>query len=472
MEQTTMTSGSGSPPQEPYTAADAPAKKGPLWLWIILGIVAVIVIIVVVLLLTGGSNVAVPDLKGLTTADATTKLTGASLSVGKTSLRAEAGATDGTVLESVPAAGTKVAKDSAVDLVIAGSETVKVPNLSGMQEAQAGAELQKVGLVVGTVTRNANDTIPAGQVAAQAPAAGADAAKGSTVGITVSTGKTNVVVPDLSGRTKEQATRSLETAKLTGEFIESFSSTVPADQVIGQAPPAGSQMPAGSVVTVSISKGKTPPPAATKVPDAVGKTEADGTALITGAGLKAQTTTGYSDTVAKGTIVSQNPTAGTIAAPGSTVTVTVSQGAAPPTAVKIPDVAGMNQADAQAALEKAGFKAQFVEINSDTVPAGQIIGQAPTAGTSSAPGVTVYAALSLGPAQSATVEVPDLSGMTLATAALQALDLKIKALEAFTEKAPKGEVFGQMPTVGTGVPPQSTVYVGISKGPAPTPTPY
>ena len=470
MEQTTTTGGPVNPPQEPYTAVGAPTKKRPPWLWIIIGIVVVIVIIVVVVLATGGGKVTVPTLAGLTAAEATQKLTDASLTVGTTSLRTQAGVPDGTVIESSPTAGTKVAKDSAVDLIIAGSDKVKVPDLKGMQEAQAGAELQKVGLTVGNVTRNANDTVPAGQVGAQSPAAGTDVAKGSAVAITVSTGKANATVPDLSGRTKEQATRALDDAKLTGEYIESFSETVPAGQVVGQAPPAGSEMPVGSVVTVNLSSGKKP---ATSVPNVTGKTEADGTSAITAAGFKAQTTTGYSDTVATGTIMDQNPAAGVIAAQGSTVTITVSQGTPPSTAVKIPDLKGMTQADAQAALEKAGFKAQFIELYSDTVPVGQVGGQAPSAGTESPPAATVVAAISLGPAPSKTVTAPDLNGMTVAdaTTALQALGLQIKVIEAFTDKAPVGQIFGQAPTAGSDVPPESTVYVGVSKGPAPVPTP-
>ena len=69
--------------------------------------------------------------------------------------------------------------------------------------------------------------------------------------------------------------------------------------------------------------------------------------------------------------------------------------------------------------------------------------------------------------------MPDLTGMTVAdaTAALQALDLQIKVIEAFTDKAPEGQIFGQVPTAGTGVPPQSLVYVGVSKGPAPVSPP-
>ena len=390
--------------------------------------------------------------------------------MGTTSVRVEAGATEGTVIESSPVSGTKVDKGSAVNLVLAGSEKVKVPDLTGMQEADAGAELQKVGLVVGNVTRNSTDTVPAGQVAAQSPAAGTEVAKGSSVAITVSTGKAVAIVPDLSGRTQQQATQALTQVNLTGEFVESFSSTIPAGQVIGQAPPAGSEMPVGSVVTVDISMGKTP---ATPVPDVTGKTEADGAAALTAAGFKSQTTGGYSDSVAKGTIMSQTPAAGVIASPGSTVTIAVSQGPPPSTAVKVPDLQGMTQTDAQAALEAAGFKSEFIELYSDTVPTGQVGGQAPSAGTESPPGATVVAALSLGPAPSKTVTVPDLNGMTVAdaTTALQKLELQIKVIEAYTDKAPQGQIFGQIPTAGAAVPPQTIIYVGVSKGPAPVVTP-
>lgn len=70
----------------------------------------------------------------------------------------------------------------------------------------------------------------------------------------------------------------------------------------------------------------TPP---VEVPDVVGETEADGTSTLEGAGFVVAVESAHSDSVALGSIISQQPAGGAFTAPGSTVTITVSLGPAP-----------------------------------------------------------------------------------------------------------------------------------------------
>lgn len=66
-----------------------------------------------------------------------------------------------------------------------------------------------------------------------------------------------------------------------------------------------------------------------EVPDVVGETQAAGTATLEGDGFVVSVETAYSPTIDAGLIISQSPTGGSFAAPGSTITITVSLGAAP-----------------------------------------------------------------------------------------------------------------------------------------------
>ena len=133
------------------------------------------------------------------------------------------------------------------------------------------------------------------------------------------------------------------------------------------------------------------------VPDVVGLPQADAEAAIVGAGLTVGTVgTANSDTVPAGDVISQDPTAGNLVAPGSAVDLVVSLG---PATVLVPDVVGLPQADAEAAIIGAGLTVGTVgTANSDTVPAGDVISQDPTGGNSVAPGSAVDLVVSLGPA--------------------------------------------------------------------------
>jgi hypothetical protein len=101
------------------------------------------------------------------------------------------------------------------------------------------------------------------------------------------------------------------------------SATVPAGSVISQDPVAGTSVAAGSAVDLTVSTG----PASVSVPDVVGLTQSAATTAITNAGLVVGTVTQQaSATVPAGSVISQDPVAGTSVAAGSAVDLTVSSG--------------------------------------------------------------------------------------------------------------------------------------------------
>src|SRR6185503_11497836 len=134
-----------------------------------------------------------------------------------------------------------------------------------------------------------------------------------------------------------------------GSVTTATSTTVPAGSVISQNPAAGTQVSIGSAVALVVSSGL--PQVAT--PNVVGQTQAAATAAITGANLTVgAVTTATSTTVPAGSVVSQNPAAGTQVSIGSAVALVVSTGLPQ---VATPNVVGQTQAAATAAITGAGL---------------------------------------------------------------------------------------------------------------------
>jgi len=170
---------------------------------------------VVVNVSAGAPPVAVPDLSNTTQAQATTKLADAFLAVGNVTKTFDETAVAGSVLGWAHK-GEQVPKHTAIDLTVsAGPKPRTVPSLAGQSFAQAGAVLQQLGL---TATRGPDafsDTVPKDQVIGTSPAAGASLARGGTVTVTVSKGPDMVPVPDVSGKSVQDATTIMQQAGLT-----------------------------------------------------------------------------------------------------------------------------------------------------------------------------------------------------------------------------------------------------------------
>jgi hypothetical protein len=142
-------------------------------------------------------------------------------------------------------------------------------------------------------------------------------------------------------------------------------------------------------VTVTVSN-----PVPVPVPNVVGFSQTAAANAIILAGLTVgSTTNALSATVPAGSIVSQNPTAGTPVAPGSAVALVVSLGG-----VLVPNVVGATQSSASSTLTNAQLTVGAISNQpSATVPAGSIVSQNPTAGTLVALGSSVALVVSMGP---------------------------------------------------------------------------
>ncbi len=276
------------------------------------------------LLSLGPQLAAVPDVTGRPQAEAQTALSDAAFTLGAVTQSYSLTVAAGLVISQDPAAGTLAAPASAVNLVVSqGPQPLAVPNVVGATQADAGAAIVAAGFAVGTVVQGSSPTVPAGIVMGQNPAAGAMMIPGTAVDLVVSQGPQSVPVPDVVGRAQSDAQATIAGAGFSmGTVGQAYSATVPAGSVISQDPAAGAVMLPGTAVNLVVSQG--PQPVA--VPDVAGKTQADAETAITSAGLVPGTVTlEYSDTVADGGVIRQEPVPGTLLPPGSAVNLIVAK---------------------------------------------------------------------------------------------------------------------------------------------------
>ena len=217
-----------------------------------------------------------------------------------------------------------------------------------------------------------------------------------------------VAVPDVTGRTIEEATGILAGESLVAARGEDYSRDVAAGQTIRTDPEAGARVDKDATVTVVISLG----PASHDVPALAGQTLDDATAaleplFITASGEPAR----YFSDAPAGTVI-----AATITPPGGGDPVACTDGC---TALEtstvsfdvsvesVPDVAGQSEGDAKSALEAADLVVDRAEESSESVDKGDVIRVDVPDGLQ--PGGTVTIVVSTGPPL---FEVPDVAGMT------------------------------------------------------------
>jgi eukaryotic-like serine/threonine-protein kinase len=257
-------------------------------------------------------------------------------------------------------------------------ERATVPVVVGKQLPAATAELQAAGFTV-DIDRRA-DPSPRDTVFRQVPSSG-EADKGSTVTLFVSNGPSTAQVPDVLGLSEIDARRRLRRAGFKPVVSREGSSKVAEGNVIRSDPGAGARIERESRVTIFVSSG----PKEVTVPDVVGQDQDEATSRLREEGLGVIIREKASGEPAD-TVVDQTPGAGQQVDDGSTVTLYVSNGKLQ----EVPDVVGLTQADAEAEISDAGFRAT-VRTSPVTEPDGdgRVLSQTPPGGKQRNKGDTV-----------------------------------------------------------------------------------
>lgn len=158
---------------------------------------------------------------------------------------------------------------------------------------------------------------------------------------------------------------------------------------------AGTIIPAGSEVTLTVSAGLE----GVEVPDVVGMTEAEAVSTLVNKGFVPNKVDGFDDFIKAGSIISQEPEAGSKAPSGASITIRISKGA-DTQKKQVPDLLGKDEMTATVLLTEAGFEIGTVsEVNNDTVEAGMVCYQSYSAGSYAEEGTKIDLNISLGPIQ-------------------------------------------------------------------------
>nr|WP_300337304.1 Stk1 family PASTA domain-containing Ser/Thr kinase [Actinomyces sp.] len=267
-----------------------------------------------------GRRVTVPDIVGLSEEQAREALVGAELEWGSPGRDYSDTVPAGSIISAAPAPGSSVRVGTAVSAVISrGVEQKEVPDVVGRPQAEAEKAVEEAGLSVGAVTQDFSDDVAAGDIISSVPAAGEMVNHSSAVAMVVSKGRRPATVPDVTGKSLEEATAAIEQAGLTlSGSSEEFSDDVAAGLVVSSDPAAGAKgYFYGDSVSVVVSKG----PEMVTVPEVVSKSEAEAKAALEAAGLVVSVNRILGGFFA--TARSTDPAAGTSVRKGSTVTLYV-----------------------------------------------------------------------------------------------------------------------------------------------------
>jgi serine/threonine-protein kinase len=264
------------------------------------------------------------------------------------------------------------------------TKQVLVPNVINQPLGTARTILQNEGFEINVTQQQSKAA--AQTVIGEIPPGGKKVDEGSTVALTVSSGPASVNVPPVVGDSVAQARNALTKAGLkVGRTIQQSSDQFPSGSVIDSSPSAGQPVPSGSAVTLVVSSGK----AKVNVPDVTGENQQAAKSDLTNAGFKVTTTTQQTTSTPAGNVISQSPSGGTQAIPGSFVTIVVAQKQAPTTA-KVPGVTGQTAAQASSTLKAAGFGvSESTRTVKDQSKNGIVLDQSPAAGSSAKKGSTV-----------------------------------------------------------------------------------
>lgn len=226
---------------------------------------------------------------------------------------------------------------------------------------------------------------------------------GFGVGAFLSFGKfwsTNeVVVPDVVGKQMTLARQILEDKKLRVNVAETYSADVPPGQVVSQTPEAGSKVKEERLVTIYVSKGGEE----LTMPDLQGLSKSEAEAKLQKMGLKLGTVYEKNSDEEAGTVISQDPKAGSKISKGQEVDIIVSKG--PKTKkVSVPTVTGATFENAQNALTARGLSVGSVTKQQSSQAAGTVISQSVAGGSEVEAGTSVDLVIAEASSQTKTQE--------------------------------------------------------------------
>ncbi|WP_026405745.1 Stk1 family PASTA domain-containing Ser/Thr kinase [Actinomadura rifamycini] len=249
-------------------------------------------------------------------------------------------------------------------------------DIVGMEVAEARGALADAGIAVRVAEPVYHDRVRKGLVAKSDPGAGARVGQGETVTLTPSKGLTPRAVPDVEGKTLDEAKKILaDDGFRVGGTSTRESQTVPKDRVVGTDPAAGKELSPDEPVAVVLSGGMS-------MPDLVGSNGETAANRLRSLGLKVTVREKRVEGKAPGTVVEQTPGEGTGVSRGDEVVLVVNErdciidagpirlgcdGEGGAEKIPVPDVTHRSVDDATKILKDSGFEVNVQGWGGDTV---------------------------------------------------------------------------------------------------------
>ena len=391
----------------------------------------------------GGTTI--PDLEGLTPAEAQSLLRREGFEIGQIS-RESASAPLGTIIGQVPPPGSPSTIGTRVNIIVAAE--VRVPDLRRLTQDEALQRLSEASLSLGRVTEE-NSTLPNGTVIKQWPLPGVPAAADDKVDITIAKA---LLVPNVVSLSLDAARAALREAGLRPGQVNSRASDRPRGTIIEQRPSANATITSGATVDVVLA-------AEPVVPNLTGRTLDQAKRLLNGQFLTLGSVTSKVSSEPQGTVLEQTPSANTGARPRSPVNVVIAEG------LETPALVGMSLDEAGAELAKQLMRLGNIEREITADGDGRIVRQTPAAGAPVNLGVAIDVVVRMAPT------VPNLLGLRSDSVTARLAEQRLTVNEVNYQLAPETldqTVIRQDPPPGTTIENGNTVNIVLAvTGPPP-----
>ncbi|MCL2573823.1 MAG: PASTA domain-containing protein [Defluviitaleaceae bacterium] len=330
-----------------------------------------------------------------------------------------------------------------------------VPDVVGMMFEDAMAASYAAGFAIEVIERRYGSEL-AGTVLSQSLIPGTREMTDNPMSVVVSSGVQMALVPNVQFRSQAEAEQALRALGFSVSVTTATDESVISGNVISQSPAADTQQVHGTDIAIVISTGGAP----ISLPQLTGTSEAEARARLGELGLMVTVSFETSTTVAKGNVIRQNPTAGTMVTRGQSVSIVVSAGGE--VTFTVPNTVGMSQADAENALG-SNLRSNISMAYHDSVPEGNVISQSPAAGTEVLANHVVNLVVSSGREP---ITITNHQGGTLASAqawaATHGFNLSITREHSDIEA---NQIISQTPNSGTAFR-GDTITLVVSDGPS------
>lgn len=287
------------------------------------------------------------------------------------------------------AEGTAIVAGTVIDVTVAvPMQQFTMPNLLYKSQETAKQLLKNIGIEV-SVEGAVSEIIAKGLVAEQSIEKDQTVTPGDQVILVVSSGSKPFAMPDVTGKTEEEARKVLTDSTLVVSVEYDYDPAVKEGCVIRQSVKGGADVTRGTEVTIVICSTKD----LIQLVDMKGMSAEEARTILETAGLKVMIEEAYGSDEDAGKVIDQLPAAATYQKPGTTVVLTVSKGAK---RTEVPNVVGMSRSEATSVLKNLGFGVKVTEVYDTNSTKGKVLSQSPEGGSSQKDGTTITLRVSIG----------------------------------------------------------------------------